>query len=436
MKDYNLNNYLSDALCLLEEHKATLQSQLEAQKNLEKLIPENLERNLISLNKFFPRLYDKFQNYQLKKQYKLTCNENRQPNILFPDGNLLYGNNPFDECKNQVDNLLNNLSFSFNIHGITDEYNPFYQLHFYYKNKLYSQVKDLCDKNSIESQNQKRGKITSAPLLIMLGLGLGYQLAFLYEKFTPVNIYIIEPDTDLFYLSLCVLDYTYIFEYISERHLGIKFIFTDDPESIMLDLDNYCSTYGMNIAVKTFYQHYASPRLSEIRHRLERDLPSISIKNGFFDDTLTGMCHSYRNLIAGVRILTDYQLPEILLNIPTLIIGSGPSLDDELELIKEINSKVCIIACGTALTALIRYGIKVDIYVAIERTESVRDSLLTIKDRSVFDQILCIAPDVVHPDVLNLFKHKLIGLKANEVIPSLLVLSKKLNNMYQTWDSL
>ena len=295
MKDEKLNNYLSDALYELEEQRAILESQLEAQINLEKLIPENLERNLNSLKTFFPQLYDKFQNYQLKKQYKLTCNENRQPNILFPDGSYLYGNNPFDECKKQVDNLLNNISFSVNTQGITDEDNPFYQLHFYYKNKLYSQVKDLCAKNNTESQSQKRGKITSAPLLIMLGLGLGYQLAFLYEKFTPVNIYIIEPDTDLFYLSLCVLDYAYIFEYISERHLGIKFIFTDDPESIMLDLDNYCSKYGMNIAVKTFYQHYASPRLSEIRHRLERDLPSISIKNGFFDDTLIGMCHSAKN---------------------------------------------------------------------------------------------------------------------------------------------
>ena len=235
MKDEKLNNYLSDALYELEEQRAILESQLEAQKNLEKLIPENLERNLNSLKTFFPQLYDKFQNYQLKKQYKLTCNENRQPNILFPDGSYLYGNNPFDECKKQVDNLLNNISFSVNTQGITDEDNPFYQLHFYYKNKLYSQVKDLCAKNNTESQSQKRGKITSAPLLIMLGLGLGYQLAFLYEKFTPVNIYIIEPDTDLFYLSLCVLDYAYIFEYISERHLGIKFIFTDDPESIMLD---------------------------------------------------------------------------------------------------------------------------------------------------------------------------------------------------------
>ena len=75
MKDEKLNNYLSDALYELEEQRAILESQLEAQKNLEKLIPENLERNLNSLKTFFPQLYDKFQNYQLKKQYKLTCKQ-------------------------------------------------------------------------------------------------------------------------------------------------------------------------------------------------------------------------------------------------------------------------------------------------------------------------------------------------------------------------
>ena len=52
MKDEKLNNCLSDALCVLEEQRAILESQLEAQKNLEKLIPENLERNLNSLKTF------------------------------------------------------------------------------------------------------------------------------------------------------------------------------------------------------------------------------------------------------------------------------------------------------------------------------------------------------------------------------------------------
>ena len=432
MNNQNTVNYLSDTLKVLEKQQKILEDQLIAQKNLEQLIPENLESNLNALDKFFPKLYNKFKNYHLRSEYKLTCNENRQPNILFPDGHYLYGSTPFDECSKQVEELLNNLSFSINTQGITDEENPFCQLHFYYKNKLYSQVKSLCNKSKSELHDKKRRTATSTPLLIMLGLGLGYQLAFLYEKFTPINTYIIEPDTDIFYLSLCVFDYASLFQYISEKHLGIKFIFMDDPESIILDLDNYCSSYGMNLAVKTFYQHYASDKLTKIKNRIQRDMSSISIKNGFFDDILIGMCNSSRNLISKTKILTDYQLPEHLKKIPVLVIGSGPSLDAELDLIKRINEKVCIIVCGTALTALIKYGIKVDVYVAIERTETVRDALLSIEDKTVFNDILCIAPDVVHPSVLNLFKHKIIAFKANEVMYySLALLGKiKVPNKY------
>ena len=432
MNNKNTVNYLSDTLKVLEKQQKILEDQLIAQKNLEQLIPENLESNLNALDKFFPKLYNKFKNYHLRSEYKLTCNENRQPNILFPDGHYLYGSTPFDECSKQVEELLNNLSFSINTQGITDEENPFCQLHFYYKNKLYSQVKSLCNKSKSELHDKKRRTATSTPLLIMLGLGLGYQLAFLYEKFTPINTYIIEPDTDIFYLSLCVFDYLPLFEYISEKHLGIKFIFMDDPESIMLDLDNYCSSYGMNLAVKTFYQHYTSDKLTEIKNRLQRDMSSVLIKNGFFDDILHGMCHSARNLISKTKILTDYKLPEYLKKIPVLVIGCGSSLDTELDLIKRINDRVCIIACGTALTALIRYGIKVDIYVAIERTETVRDALLSIENKNVFNEILCIAPDVVHPSVLNLFKHKIIAFKANEVMYySLALLGKiKVPNKY------
>jgi hypothetical protein len=200
----------------------------------------------------------------------------------------------------------------------------------------------------------------------------------------------------------------------------------DDPESIMLDLDNYCSSYGMNLAVKTFYQHYTSDKLTEIKNRLQRDMSSVLIKNGFFDDILHGMCHSARNLISKTKILTDYKLPEYLKKIPVLVIGCGSSLDTELDLIKRINDRVCIIACGTALTALIRYGIKVDIYVAIERTETVCDALLSIENKTVFNEILCIAPDVVHPSVLNLFKHKIIAFKANEVMYQMLALFGKI----------
>ena len=106
MNNQNTVNYLSDTLKVLEKQQKILEDQLIAQKNLEQLIPENLESNLNALDKFFPKLYNKFKNYHLRSEYKLTCNENRQPNILFPDGHYLYGSTPFDECSKQVEELL------------------------------------------------------------------------------------------------------------------------------------------------------------------------------------------------------------------------------------------------------------------------------------------------------------------------------------------
>ena len=66
-------NYLSDTLKVLEKQQKILEDQLIAQKNLEQLIPENLESNLNALDKFFPKLYNKFKNYHLRSEYKLTC---------------------------------------------------------------------------------------------------------------------------------------------------------------------------------------------------------------------------------------------------------------------------------------------------------------------------------------------------------------------------
>ena len=103
-------------------------------------------------------------------------------------------------------------------------------------------------------------------------------------------------------------------------------------------------------------------------------------------------------------------------------------MDAELELIKRNNNKVFIIACGTALTALLNYGIKVDIYVAVERTPDVYDSLLTIKDLKLLDNILCIAPDTTYPPTINLFKHRVIGFKSNEAMYRALAFNKKLDN--------
>ena len=422
------NSQFDETIRKLEQQKEQLEKVLYAQKKLEEIIPINLNSNLQTLKKHFPDLYKKFASYKLKNNYKLTCNENGEGNILLPNGNLFYGESPFDDCKKQVNEFLKNQSDHLT-HKLNcgQENNPYNQLHFYYKNRVYAQTTKILEKYSHDSS--KGEKLESIPLMIMYGLGLGYHLSYLYEQFTPLNLYIIEPNEDFFYLSLCVFDYSSLFEYICERNLGLKFVFSEDPNQVIADINSYSTKYSMNLARKSFFVHYSSDPLRNISSRIFNEVPSFTVKAGFFDDILIGMCQSRRNILNGIKILSNKKLSDKFNSIPVLVVGNGPSLDNDLELIKKINNKVCILACGTALTSLTNYGIKVDIAVEVERVPEVYESLLTIKDKSIFDNILFIGPDIVHSNVLNIYKHKIIGLKDNEVIGKAIYLLKHETNI-------
>ena len=412
------NSLIRETLTKLEQTQIKLQSILEAQKAMESNIPYFFENNLNALKKFFPNLYKTFKDYKLKNNYKLTCGANGEPNILLPSGNLFYGDSPFNDCKKQVNDFLKNQRASFLSYiGIGQEKDQYHQMHYFYKNKLFEQANDIIKNYKQKNVRDTKNELESVPLMIMYGLGLGYHLSYLYEAFTPINLYIIEPDKDLFYLSLCVFDYASLIEYISNRNLGLKLIIDENENSVFRDLTIYTYRYSMNLAVKSFYTHYYSPSLKRIANLIKSEDSSFTIKNGFFDDTLIGMSHSYQNISNGVKLLSNKKLPEKYTSIPILVVGSGPSLDYDLEFIKKINNKVCILACGTALTSLVKYGIMPNFYVAVERTPEVFDnSLGLIENTSIFDNVICFAPDVVHPNTIAKFKYKFLGLKTNEVM--------------------
>ena len=428
----NSFNDFQKSISLLEQTQKEIKNAITAQKAMIENIPYYLERNLATLQKHFPNLYKKFKNFTLNDNYKLTCNSNGEPNIICPDGHLFYSQNPFSDCKMQVEDYINNFYKWTVISDDNQENNHFNQIHFYYKNKLFSKVADLREKLTEQNIFKRQGNqqiFESVPMMFMFGVGLGFHLGYLYERITPVNLYIIEPCSDFFYLSLCVFDYSNLIDYVKTQNLGLKFFIGEDHSKMLMDISTYSAKYPMNFATTSFYNHYPSEKMRELWKTLEGNIVSLIWGAGFFDDTLTGMCQSRLNILNHIQFLEQQtKLPEQYTSVPVLVIGSGPSLDAELELIKKNNNKVFIIACGTALTALLNYGINVDIFVAVERTPDVYKSLLTINDSKLLDNILCIAPDTTYPQTINLFKHKVIGFKVNEAMYRALAFNKKLDN--------
>ena len=266
----NCGNNLQNTISILEQTKKELNDTFTAQKALIDNIPYYLEKNLEALQKYFPNLYEKFKNYTLNDSYKLTCNSNGEPNILYPDGHLFYTQNPFSDCKKQVEDFVSNFYNKTVISDDRKEPNTLNQLHFHHKNKLLSEIDNIrkrINTHNVYKKQKKTQHFESIPIMFMFGIGLGFHLGYLYERISPVNLYIIEPCSDFFYLSLCVFDYSSLINYIKSQKFGLKFFIGDVQSELLLDISNYSDKYPMNFAFTSFYTHYLSDKMEELSIR-------------------------------------------------------------------------------------------------------------------------------------------------------------------------
>lgn len=86
-----------------------------------------------------------------------------------------------------------------------------------------------------------------------------------------------------------------------------------------------------------------------------------------------------------------------LKNKPVIIVSAGPSLDKNIDLLKEVNEEIFILATGRTLKLLIEKGIRVDMFCIIDPTEEL-----------MFKQIEGLANLQVPMAFLNTANHKVV----------------------------
>jgi len=122
---------------------------------------------------------------------------------------------------------------------------------------------------------------------------------------------------------------------------------------------------------------------------------------GFFDDALIGIAQGLRSL--PKTKVAHFQgrdvLPKWVTDIPVFILGNGPSLDQGIELIKEVREQVLLISCGSTINTLSKLGVTPDIHVDIERMKQTVDKF-SFLDKEYLNGIWGLTANVMHPDFL------------------------------------
>lgn len=240
--------------------------------------------------------------------------------------------------------------------------------------------------------------------LVCFGLGLGYQLPVLLEQVKPACVCIIEPNLDFLFHSLATLEWRPLLETRKDNPYRFNIILGDNPSEIAKMLRSYlrCCCPVMVDWARLFVA-YNSPILMAAMGEFVRDAQLIGIGLGFLHDEMEMTRASYMNLRDGNYSILKRSRTG--LRTPVFIVGSGPSLDDDIEVIKANQDRAVIISCGTASRVLLANGIRPDFQMLLENGAAPYRALVAVHEEFGFGEAVLIGSNTVDPRVRTLFDH-------------------------------
>lgn len=242
------------------------------------------------------------------------------------------------------------------------------------------------------------------PLLIVIGSSVGSYLTRLVLEYDIRHLVVLDPDEDAFRVSLFFQDYVELSRLALEKGTDLGFVVGPDIAHL---------TRGLMAVLRTslppFFVHgaalfYAMPE-GETREAIKTSIVDtlwqMYFGLGYFDDELISIRHSERNLALRRPV---YVRPLVVdPQAVAFVVGSGPSLDGLLPLLREQQGRAVLFSCGTALGALAHAGITPDFHVEKERPGIVLDVIRQTVPESFRRQTRLIGLNVVMPEVFDLF---------------------------------
>lgn len=283
--------------------------------------------------------------------------------------------------------------------------------------RLKNHTIDAAIEDPRDPSGEARRKIASlspeTKLLVIKGAGLGYLWKAAQAAKNIERIVCIEPQVALFGLMLSVTDMRRFFD---DPRVDL-YVGTDAGEAIkgIKGRFDYGAEKGKLLIVL--------PRHSMIRH------PVMTASEKFdaeFDTEFSGLVvtsernratldrfvdvwrgHIIENLPAVLQSGSIGQLAGCAQRMPGILVGAGPSLDRNVELLRRVAGRGVIVAVDTAYRTLKSAGIIPNFVVSIDATE---ENTADFKDVEVGDDAtsLVMVP-VVHPEIPRLFSRRFVA---------------------------
>ena len=428
------SNDLSHHVNSLKQQQDFLQKKLDAKQAVEnklQAIADNLSllvddetalksrfsSNMQAFQTHFPDIYQFFSNYSVKK-IEVAIHEGFANLLDTESGDVMYEYPAYLMTLAQVQAYQKSpLSSSSKFYQHDEKLGDF--LHSRKLNPIVELLQSRVD--SDVDKTQELPKHLNA--LVMFGVGLGYQLELLFDQHSVGSVYLIEPCLDTFYASLHTANWQYILDSMAVKDVNLHISLGPQEEEFFDQLLKETYINGRYEVAKThLYIHQNSAEITALVGQYKARFFELIQGWGFFDDGIMAMSHFLKSLENGIPVLKKKVPFDVdIATTPVIIVGNGPSLDQHIDFIKKYSDKAVIISCASALSALYKCGIDVDIHCEQERIFAVAEKVEYYAPADYIKQLTLLAPATLHPAVHDKFARSIMAPKASEPSTSLLL---------------
>lgn len=200
-----------------------------------------------------------------------------------------------------------------------------------------------------------QGAVEHRKLILMYGFGQGFSLIDLLEMYPDRLVFVYEPDESSFLNSITQMDLQLLFRHpnfyglaVGEAHRNVLF--------------NKLCTYMDRELAFIALRHYLKDNIEVLTH-LKKEFEHYSMvfdsnratKHLFRRDWVRNSLYQISSMLSTPR-LNDFI--GALKGMTAVIVGSGPSLQQDIEWIEKMKPHALIIAAGSSIQALLKAGIQ------------------------------------------------------------------------------
>ena len=238
--------------------------------------------------------------------------------------------------------------------------------------------------------------------LMVFGIGLGLHLQTLVERTEAKVVILVEPNIEYLYHSLYVTDWATLFEFGDRNGVRFSLVTGHNPAEIaakvgqVLRHNNPTLLDGISL-----FTDYRSIILERAKFLIRQDL-FLSVSGlGFFEDERVMCRNAAGNLAAGAaEILGEYLRPRTE---PLFVIGSGPSIEADLDFIVAHAEQAMLMSIGTGLRSLLAHGVRPDFHIEVENGEDNLEIVAGTAKEFDVGGVTLVAAATVHPDMAPIF---------------------------------